>query len=325
MLVGFGIIMTFLVCDNCWYELDTALKVIAISSTTWIVMWKGNSFVSDYWSNRLRWIDNPVKMMILVASSSAVFTASAMVGLLYGYGYVLDFDPSSMIKDNVITGLIITFFVSTFMHGRSFLFSWRDAALNEEKLRNESISSKYESLKNQVNPHFLFNSLNALTNLVHQDQDLAVKFIKQLSNVYRYVLDTKDKEVVDLYTELEFVQSYVFLQKIRFGENLQVKINLPGESSVRIPPLSLQMLIENAIKHNVISKEEPLNVELSMEDNNYIVIENNLQRKTRLKEKSSHVGLANIKARYEVLTDRLVEIIATDTKFIVKLPVLSKA
>lgn len=195
--------------------------------------------------------------------------------------------------------------------------------VEKEKLQKESIVAKYESLKNQVNPHFLFNNLNALTNIVYEDREKAVKFIKQLSDVYRYVLDTRDQEVVPLKDELEFLQAYTSLQQIRFGDKLSIRVSLPnGESYVA--PLALQMLIENAIKHNVISEDDPLAIRVYQEDG-YIVVRNNLQRKAVTGEPSSGVGLENIARRYELLTDKKVVVQEDAEAFTVKIPVLTKA
>ena len=187
-------------------------------------------------------------------------------------------------------------------------------------LEKESALSQYESLKNQVNPHFLFNSLNALTHLVYEDQDKAAKFIKQLSEVYRYVLDSRDKEVVSLEEELKFLDAYLFLQQIRFGDKLKVNVNFKGSTS-SVAPLALQMLIENAIKHNVISEEEPLSIRLYME-RSFLVVENDLHKKNILPDSSGGLGLQNIKRRYEFLSKEKVVVDEGEGKFIVKLPML---
>ena len=184
------------------------------------------------------------------------------------------------------------------------------------------MATRYESLKNQVNPHFLFNSLNALTNLVYEDQDLAADFIRQLSKVYRYVLETRSKEVVSLETEMKFVESYLFLQHIRFDDKLRVEASVSGFENRLLPPLALQMLLENAIKHNTIAKDEPLTISIRVEED-MLVVKNNLQIKNIPTEESSGMGLANIKARYEFLSDKPVVVEKTESYFRVKLPLLS--
>ena len=224
------------------------------------------------------------------------------------------------------TPVIITIVISTVLHGRNFLFQWREAALNVEKLKNESLSSKFESLKNQINPHFLFNSLNALSSLVHADQDKATQFIQKLSEVYRYVLDHQYDEVVPAKIEVEFAKSYVYLNKIRFGKNLQVNFN--GINSLNremtIPALSLQMLVENCIKHNEISKDFPLTIDISSDDD-YLVVKNNLNPLESPKRDSNGVGLSNIINRYSYLSDHEVMIDQTENQFSVSIPLLSVA
>jgi LytS/YehU family sensor histidine kinase len=242
--------------------------------------------------------------------------------LLEFFALIFHFEYGDGYKRSIYTSIVITIFISLFLHGRAFLISWRHAIIDGEKLQKESILAKYESLKSQVNPHFLFNSLNALTNLVYEDQQKAVKFIKQLSEVYRYVLDTRDREVVTLDEELNFLDSYLFLQKIRFGENLKTQINITSTRS-HIAPLALQMLIENAIKHNVVSSDDPLLISIREVDDS-ILVENNIQKKSTLGEPSSGMGLENICNRYQFLSNQKVEIIKSEDRFTVKLPVIKE-
>lgn len=192
---------------------------------------------------------------------------------------------------------------------------------DKAELERHYVSSQLEGLRNQVNPHFLFNSLNTLIYLIPEDQTKAVNFVQKLSKVYRYVLESRDAKVIPLEEELEYLNAYVFLLKERFGQNLQVKIgDFKSEKQIQIVPLTLQMLFENAIKHNVISTEKPLNIEVFGE-NGHLVVRNNLQRKNQVMD-STGVGLQNIKDRYRMLTDKPVEIIASQQYFTVILPKL---
>lgn len=222
----------------------------------------------------------------------------------------------------LFTAVAIALFITFFFTSRSFLLNWRQSEIDAERLKKESISAQYESLKNQVNPHFLFNSFNVLSHLVYDDQDKAVKFIKQLSQVYRYVLDTREKELVSLDDELSFLDSYVFLQQIRFERKLDIQITLSGVVSF-VAPLALQMLIENAIKHNVVSADDPLHIRIYSEEG-FICVENNLQKKRSSSEPSAGVGLENICKRYEFLTERKAVITKTEGLFIVKLPMITE-
>lgn len=169
-----------------------------------------------------------------------------------------------------------------------------------EEIEKGVAQAQFESLKNQVNPHFLFNSLNVLSSLVHIDPDLSEKFIDQLARSYRYLLEQKDKELVTLKTEIEFANSFSFLLKIRFEEKLKINIKIPTDAMNHlIAPLTLQLLIENAVKHNTISLEEPLIIDLYLDTNNYLVVKNNLQLRVQ-RMPSTGVGLKNIINRYKL-------------------------
>jgi LytS/YehU family sensor histidine kinase len=210
----------------------------------------------------------------------------------------------------------------------SFIYyfkSWQDAELNAERLQKENIRSQYEALKHQIEPHFFFNSLSVLTSLVYKDADLSASYIAQLSKMYRYILDGKDQTVVPLEQELEFLNAYVFLMTMRHNDSIRFIIEISDESRkyTFIPKTSLQLLAENAIKHNRFSKEKPLLVRISEEDN-YVRVLNNLDRR-ELIEGSSGIGLENIRKRYELISEKAIEIQETSLTFCVKLPKLKKS
>ena len=170
-----------------------------------------------------------------------------------------------------------------------------------ERQKKENIISQFETLKNQVNPHFLFNSLNALSMLVLEDSKKAEQFIHKLTKVYRYVLDYRDLNVIPLGEEIHFLDNYLFLQKIRFEAGLDVEIQVsPDVLSLQVPPLSLQLLVENAIKHNIISQSQPLHLQI-FSDEKELVVKNNLQLRSE-KEDSTGIGLENLKRRYSLLS-----------------------
>ncbi|UYZ58217.1 sensor histidine kinase [Hymenobacter latericus] len=197
----------------------------------------------------------------------------------------------------------------------------RQAQLRAEQLQKENFRAQLELLKNQVDPHFLFNSLNVLNSLIHKDPQLASRFLEQLSTVYRLTLDNSGRPVVSLQEELALVQAYVFLMQTRFGNNLQFSINLsPHVQQQGLPPASLQMLIENAIKHNGSTNKKPLQVRIFAEDG-AVVVENNLQPRTT-PETSTKIGLRNIVDRYRHLSPQPVHIEQTAETFRVTLPLL---
>jgi sensor histidine kinase YesM len=192
--------------------------------------------------------------------------------------------------------------------------------LNSEKLKKEILASEFETLKNQVNPHFLFNSLNVLSELVYQNQDNAANFILKLAGVYRYVLENKSKEVVSLSTEIDFIHSYAYLLKIRFGHNLQVDFDIPKENNYFIAPLTLQLLVENAIKHNSISEEMPLVISFRTEGD-YLVVSNTIHKKDSV-IRSTGIGIKNIISRYQYLTDKKILLHNDSQTFTLKIPIL---
>lgn len=190
------------------------------------------------------------------------------------------------------------------------------------KLQKENLQSQFEVLKQQVNPHFLFNSLNVLTSLIKIDADLAETFTEQLAKVYRYVLENKDKDIVPLHVEMDFLHSYLFLLNIRFSGKIFVHIDVDKTHyDTFIVPLALQLLFENAIKHNSFSKKNPLRIDVNVHDM-FLVISNNLQNREN-HIKSTGVGLENIKKRYELLSHKKPIFEMTDTRFIAQIPLLA--
>ncbi|MGE5480176.1 MAG: PAS domain S-box protein [Chloroflexota bacterium] len=193
------------------------------------------------------------------------------------------------------------------------------------ELEKETIRSQFETLKNQVNPHFLFNSLNVLTSLIKLDPDTAEMFTEQLSKVYRYVLENKDKDLVTLATELEFMKSYKFLLEIRFKDKVTTEIDIDeNKLSMQTPTLALQLLIENAIKHNSFSKRQPLHIKIFVDEFNYLNVTNNLQFREGASVSSTGVGLKNIANRYRFLTNKKPFFGPIDTKFVAKIPLLDR-
>lgn len=315
-----SIAMTYVSCNSCAKDLERFLITSSFTTLMWIVMWIGNENITCIIDEKISWVKNPVRRFVVGVIATVIFTVIVAIGLAKSYEYSLNLKFSNY-NDFIFIALIITFLISLFLHGREFLLRWREAAVEAERYQKENMMAQYESLKNQVDPHFLFNSLNVLTNLVYEDADKSAKFIKQLSEVYRYVLDTRSKELVTLDDEMKFVNAYLYLQQIRFGDKLIVNNQLNSEQGL-VPPLVVQMLVENAIKHNIVSQEHPLQINLYKEDT-CIVVENNLQIKNVLPEESKGIGLENIRKRYAFLSPQKVTITDADGKFIVKLPLLS--
>lgn len=190
------------------------------------------------------------------------------------------------------------------------------------KLQKENLQSQFEVLKQQVNPHFLFNSLNVLTSLIKADPDLAETFTEKLSKVYRYVLENKEKDLVSLSTEMDFLNAYLFLINIRFSGKIIVEIDIDSKyAEYRVLPIAVQMLIENAIKHNTYSKTNPLLINIYTDENGNLIVCNNLKARETIMA-STGVGLENITRRYALITDHTPVFTKTETHFIARLPLL---
>lgn len=218
---------------------------------------------------------------------------------------------------------MVVFFVLSLYEGVYFYHRWRLSLIETERLRQENISSQLDALKSQVNPHFLFNSLNTLVYLIPEDEDRAVRFVQRLSKVYRYILEIRDRSLITVAEELDFLDAYQFLLKERFGENLQIYLQIdPAVKQMQMIPLSMQMLLENAIKHNIISKEKPLLIEITVGTRSgNLMVRNRLQPKQQQQE-STQVGLDNIRRRYSFYTNADILINQEDGWFSVELPLL---
>ena len=200
------------------------------------------------------------------------------------------------------------------------VFLWQDALHREQKLREENLIFQNETLKNQINPHFLFNSLNTLASLIDTDPETSKLFIARLASIYRYILDNSHKDKVPLTSELAFVSDYYNLHKIRDEDKIILEINAPDAEKYLILPVSLQILLENAIKHNMATREKPLNITISIEDK-YIIVRNNLQ-KMGVQLMSTKIGLKNLAERFRLVTGRALIIEETAHDFTVKAPVI---
>lgn len=324
ILVGGGAFQELIIEGGISHPEHITIKEILLNGSFWLALWKGNEYLVVFLDVQgIHWNDHPVKRFIYAFILTIAYVFLAVLIILHLFFYVFGDWTLSQLWGMIDFGdfvmpLAITLAISTFMHGRGFLIEWRNAAVAMEQLKSETLKTQYESLKNQVNPHFLFNSLNVLSELVYEDQAKAVDFIRMMSNVYRYVLENKDQELVPLREELRFLNSYAYLQKIRFGDNLQLEIDeQKGEGMV--PPLALQMLLENAIKHNVISDTKPLKVTVRI-DRNQIIVRNKKQEK--LSKDSTGIGLDNLRARYGYLTERPVRVQESDANFEVIIPLL---
>ena len=299
-------------------------------------LWFANAYTVDLLNVRTGWSEQPIRRLLLtvglslLASLLVILVISELTAILLNHrplGYALrhHFWSQSAFP------LLATVVISLFLHSRSFLLSWREATVRAERLEKESAVARLDSLRRQVDPHFLFNSLNALTSLVEaHDPARAVRFIRQLSSVYRYVLDSQSQELVPLRDELAFAEAYVFLQKTRLDEALQVdfmgfeKYNSQSINNLYLPPLALQLLLENALKHNTAYQADPLRLRVAVDAAaGTLTVRNTLRPRRLPANEASGRGLANLRARYGFLTGRPVAAGPVAGEFVVTLPLLT--
>ncbi len=257
-------------------------------------------------------------------TNATVLVAMAILGI-FTYQAHCDFHEGVSFRSHMLqeltTGVILLTIVLSMIEGSYFFKEWKNSLVMTEQLKKESLQAQLESLKNQVNPHFLFNSLNVLSNLVHKDANRAEEFIDQFASVYRYVLNIQDKMAVTLGEELEFLKSYIFLQKIRFQDGFEVAIEIDEHCYGHyVVPMSLQMMVENAIKHNVVSSEEPLRVQIYL-DHSRIHVVNKINLRTD-ENKSVGMGLNNLRQRYFLMAGILPDFENTEGEFVATLPLI---
>jgi len=296
------------------------LWAFSISITQWIGLEKVYGLIDS----RISWIEDPGKKIATQIVSFISYSAIAFILIQFLNYYlwlnVLPAESWRGIIKSLPSTLLISFIISLIFTSIGFFTAWKTSFIQAEKLKAEMLAYKYESLRNQINPHFLFNSLNVLSDLVYDDQALAVKFIRQLSDLFRYVLDSRDKELVPLQEELDFIHSFTFLLKTRFEDKLKIEIDVQLNPNDYIVPMTLQLLIENAVKHNEVSAAFPLRISIRRVGD-YLEVENNLQPKS-VGDDSKKTGLKNITQQFAFFSEKPIKIITSDERYLVRVPIL---
>lgn len=291
-----------------------------------IFIWEGNLLLDKRINSLFSWNKNPIIRIVIQAIINIVYTAGIIYfGLEMYNNYVCELPieaKQKMLSTSIIIGGLVSLLLLSTEISTQFFRQWKLSLIEIEKYKKENAEAQFQVLKSQINPHFLFNNLSVLSSLVYKDQDKAVEFINQFSKVYRYVMEQNSKELVEIETEMNFIKSYCFLLNIRFGDSFIFKNEINKNCLKKlIPPMSLQILIENTIKHNEVSSENPLYVNLNC-DEEYLIVSNNLQLR-KVAEPSSGMGLNNIKSRFKHFSSKEVTISNFENKFIVKLPLIN--
>ena len=270
-------------------------------------------------------IGHTVRRVTMIFFSTVIISFVEGFLIVYALNYTNYYELSFTRTDFFYTSGLILVFSLMIMAVYESLYSlseWNKLAVEAEALKRENLQSQLESLKEQVKPHFLFNSLSTLIGLIDEDKTRAKKFVEELAFVYRYLLQSSEKELIPLSEELIFIKAYYYLLKTRFDERLMLDIYISRETMHQmIPPLTLQILLENAVKHNIISKDKPLRVVIADSGPHRIMMSNNLQRKSS-PIPSTQTGLANIAAKYKLMQQPTPEIHETTEKFSVELTLI---
>ncbi|MEL7341160.1 MAG: histidine kinase, partial [Bacteroidota bacterium] len=316
-----GTLVPLVLCgSNCFDTWEDIGQTILFGTVACVVLWEGNGRATVLLDKYVDWLKTPMLRFILGTVVMVVYTMLSVLLMSQVFVYFLSGEwPSEVnwMSGTIIYSGIATTIISLFLHSRKFLLNWQQEAVRAEKLKNEQLNSQYQTLKNQLQPHFLFNSLSALTTLVHSNPDQATIFIQRLSEMYRYILEYAQEQVVPLEKELDFLRSYLFLMKIRFGENLQVEIESPESTDWLVAPLTLQLLAENAIKHNEVSSAHPLTIKVIVSETSSTLSMTNPLQLREIPRESTGVGLTNIRNRYDLITDYKVVISQTSDTFTV--------
>ena len=304
-----------------------AAQHLAVGLVMTVALWEGTRGLLVLMRRLFPRHDQTTRRLVLQTLSSLVFTFVATVAVKWGFqrAFGIELYPTGQLWRSFLLNLAPTLFVTSLYESAYFFGGWKTNIQRAEALARAGIQSELAVLKSQLDPHFLFNSLNTLTALIDETNAEAQQFVEQLADVYRYVLLSRDKTTVTLCEELAFVEAYVALNKTRFRDDLLVERHIgTGAAQGTVAPLSVQMLVENALKHNRVSPESPLRLVLRAEAGaaGYVSVTNNVQPKTGL-EQSTKVGLRNIIDRYRLLTQQPVQVSEEAGVFTVRLPLLN--
>ena len=295
-----------------------------------LIVWEVCDLVSDYFVKKYPIDIVSNKRLVQLFTTITVFTFPLVVLYIYFENYYIKvwlecIEESNMASEfwsETTKAFVITWLIIGFKVFGLYINYSAQVERDKSQMQKELLRAKYESLKSQLNPHFLFNSYSVLSTLIHQDPDLASDFLNQLSKMYRYILDNKENEMVSLEQEFKFLESYLFLLKTRHEEGIIIenKVNLK-KTRYFVPTLALQMLIENAIKHNTFSVDQPLIIKIFNEGEDYLIVKNEIRKKDAMVS-STKVGLENICKRYNIHSEKQVVVHQNNSFFTVKLPIL---
>lgn len=318
-------------------------KDIWINATDWTVtmvfcalICETSMITARILDRKLPWTESPLKRFTLQITVQIltvmiiIFVIFCVCSIFFTNEKTLSVEEQLDIWQFIYVCILVSILISAIHTGNFLLVKWKNSMLEASELKLKTaelkeiaMQAELQSLKLQLDPHFMFNNFSTLSELISEDKTKASLFLEHLSRVYRYMIVNLHKNIVSLKEELKFVQSYVYLMKIRHGEYLNIRVDIPESELQRaIPPITLQLLIENAIKHNIATLKRPLSINIYMDDQNYIIVRNNLQ-KIPFALPTTQVGLKNIESRYKILSQTLPVVTENEESFTVQLPILS--
>jgi hypothetical protein len=323
----FALLATVVFYSDQWLDGSSSFtKCYLVSLSNTFIFWQGNRQIVIFFRRVFPSIKETLKRVFYQLFSSTIFSLGISFLISYIFDLKLFWGYHYATNDYLYNGFVVLIFVYTAIaiYELTYYFSeWQESIKETEKLKKAQLQSQYDTLKSQISPHFLFNSLNTLSSLIEEDPKKGVEFVDQLSKVYRYLLQSNEKGLTTLREELEFLNAYFFLLKKRFDDGISLNIEInEQQQNLLIPPLTLQILVENAVKHNIVSIHKPLLISLSINNQNMVTVENNFQKKT-VNVASMGMGLANISAKYRLLNDQEIEVQSNDDFFKVSVPLLN--
>lgn len=329
--LGVNLLLSFAFLILFWSEVFNSLfeAVLALSwmMTIFITQWIGNAYISMYLDKKISRLHQPLTramwgVFCLVLFSMFAF-AIVQTFVYFTFNIGLQSNYLAWLWAQMMFLIPISFTVLIFINFVNYYKEWRMSELQSREMEAEMLRYKYQVLKNQINPHFLFNSFNVLIDLVTEDPSKSIEFIHKMSNLYRIVLESKDKKLISLDEEINFLNNYIFLLNIRFEDKLSITNEIDNNSDGMIIPMSLQLLIENVVKHNRATSKDQLRITLRRVEN-YIHIINNIQVKSS-NWPSTKIGLENLKQQYSYFTESKISYGEENGNYVVKIPLIMES
>jgi sensor histidine kinase YesM len=326
LLPPFAVLLNFVIFGPQYFSsLGNFLIPTGITLSVIALVYVCCGMVAVSLRNRFPKYSQTFKRISIALGIYIALTIAALSMLFWGYdyigfmGYQINLNKYAW---TLIIGAFCNIMATSLNEGAAFFERWREVVDEAEQLKKENLQSQLEGLKGQVNPHFLFNSLNSLSSLISDDPEKAEKFLDEMSKVYRYLLRTNEDGLTTLQAEMDFIYSYFHLLKTRYGDGLDMKATIEDRFlAYMVPPLTLQMLVENAVKHNMILKDKPLQIMILTTNSGKLIVSNNLQRKDRMVS-SNKVGLSNIVKKYRLMKKEEISVRDDGKEFAVIVPLI---